>query len=114
MNDFNTLFPNFASQCAEMNRVLKPGGSLAVLEFAVPTMPGVRGAYLWYSRSVLPRVGRLVSRHGGAYTYLPASIGAFASPQEFARLLEDAGFVEVVAAPLTCGIVYLYTARRPG
>jgi len=98
--------------CDDMHRVLRPGGRLAILEFAVPTMPVVRPAYLWYFNRVLPRVGRLLSRHGAAYGYLPASVGAFASPDEFVTILRQSGFVDIAASPLTFGIVFLYTARR--
>lgn len=100
-----------AAACREMRRVLKPGGRLAVLEFAIPTAPGVRAAYLWYFNSVLPRIGRLISRHNAAYAYLPESVGAFATPDVFVQLLQQAGFSDVTAIPLTFGIVYLYTAR---
>jgi demethylmenaquinone methyltransferase / 2-methoxy-6-polyprenyl-1,4-benzoquinol methylase len=103
---------NTAAASAEMSRVLVPGGRLAVLEFAIPATPGVRQAYLWYFKCVLPRIGRLVSRHGAAYEYLPASVGAFASPDEVVKLLRQAGFTDVAASPLTFGIVFLYTARR--
>ena len=99
--------------CDEMHRVLKSGGRLAVLEFAIPTTPGIRAAYLWYFKQVLPRIGKLVSRHNAAYGYLPASVGAFATPDEFVKILRQSGFVEIKAVPLTLGIVYLYTARRP-
>jgi demethylmenaquinone methyltransferase/2-methoxy-6-polyprenyl-1,4-benzoquinol methylase len=75
-------------------------------------MPGLRGAYLWYFNHVLPRIGWLVSRHHAAYNYLPASVGAFASPAECVKLLRQSGFVEVAGSPLTAGIVFLYTARR--
>ena len=98
--------------CAEMARVLKPGGRLAILEFGVPRLPGLSGLYQWYFKAVLPRVGRMLSGHSGAYSYLPASVGTFTPPAEFARMLEDAGFESVKADPLTIGIVYLYTARR--
>lgn len=102
-----------AAACGEIHRVLAPGGRLAVLEFAIPPTPGVRAAYLWYFNHVLPRIGRIVSRHNAAYGYLPASVGAFATPDEFVKILRQSGFAEIEAVPLTFGIVYLYTARRP-
>jgi demethylmenaquinone methyltransferase/2-methoxy-6-polyprenyl-1,4-benzoquinol methylase len=98
--------------CDEMCRVLVPGGRIAILEFAIPTVPGVRGVYLWYFRHILPRIGRLVSRHEGAYEYLPVSVRAFETPDEFVTILRRSGFVEIRAVPLTFGTVFLYTARR--
>ena len=101
-----------AAACAEMHRVMKPGGRLAILEFAVPTAPGLSAVYLWYLRHLLPRIGRAISRHNAAYGYLPASIGAFTAPEEFVKLLRQAGFVEVEPVRLTFGAVILYAARR--
>jgi demethylmenaquinone methyltransferase / 2-methoxy-6-polyprenyl-1,4-benzoquinol methylase len=98
--------------CAELARALRPGGRLAILEFGVPRLPGVSALYLWYFKHLLPLVGRLVSGHGGAYSYLPASVGTFPPPNEFMKILRQAGFDEVQAVPLTFGIVYLYTARK--
>ena len=105
---------NTALACAEIGRVLSPGGRLAILEFAIPTTPVVRDAYLWYFNRVLPGVGRVVSRHHAAYGYLPASVSAFASPEAFVKILRQQGFSDVDAKPLTFGIVYLYTGRKTG
>jgi demethylmenaquinone methyltransferase/2-methoxy-6-polyprenyl-1,4-benzoquinol methylase len=98
--------------CAEMARVLRAGGRLAILEFGVPRIPGVRTLYLWYFRRMLPLIGRVISGHTGAYSYLPASVGTFPPPAEFMILLRQAGFTDVHAVPLTFGIVYLYTAVK--
>jgi demethylmenaquinone methyltransferase / 2-methoxy-6-polyprenyl-1,4-benzoquinol methylase len=102
-----------AAACREMLRTLAPGGRLAILEFAVPTNRCFRWVYMTYFRYVLPRLGRFFSRHQAAYDYLPASVSAFASPAEFARLLRTAGFTDIAIRPLTFGAVVLYTARRP-
>jgi demethylmenaquinone methyltransferase/2-methoxy-6-polyprenyl-1,4-benzoquinol methylase len=102
-----------ATAVAEMFRVLKPGGRLAILEFGEPTLPLLRSLYLWYFRRVLPRVGRMLSKHTEAYAYLPASVSAFLTPAAFALLLRTTGFSEVTVDRLTFGVVYLYVGRKP-
>ena len=100
--------------CGEIARALRPGGRLAILEFGMPRVPGVRRLYQWYFHRLLPRVGRAVSGHAGAYAYLPASVGSFPPPEVFVTILRHAGFGQVRAVPLTLGIVYLYTAVKAG
>jgi len=106
----NVERPEFA--CAEVARVMRRGGRLAILEFGVPRLPGLSTLYLWYFKYLLPAVGRMVSGHTAAYSYLPASVGTFPPPHEFVTILEQAGFSHVRADPLTFGIVYLYTATK--
>jgi demethylmenaquinone methyltransferase/2-methoxy-6-polyprenyl-1,4-benzoquinol methylase len=100
--------------CRELHRVLVPGGQLAVLEFGAPRIPGIRTMYLWYFKYLLPLVGRAVSRHSDAYSYLPESVMNFPAGEAFAGLLRSAGFEDVRSQPLTFGIVWLYLATKKG
>ena len=96
----------------ELARTIKPGGRLVILEFGEPRIPGIRTAYSWYFRFVLPRLGQIVSKHQSAYSYLPASVGTFPPPSTFAATISSHGFRDVRAVPLTLGIVYLYAGTR--
>lgn len=92
-----------------MLNVLRPGGRLFVLEFSKPR--GVFGPlFRFYFHHVMPVVGRLVSRDGSAYSYLPSSVDAFPSVDAFAQLLRAAGAREVRAIPLTGHIATLHIA----
>jgi demethylmenaquinone methyltransferase / 2-methoxy-6-polyprenyl-1,4-benzoquinol methylase len=98
----------------EMLRVLKPGGTLAILEFAEPR-PGFFGSlYRWYSRAVLPRIGGLISRDRSAYAYLPASISKFFQPEELAAAMSKAGYDSVRFELWAGGAVALHMGKRPG
>ena len=101
-----------ARACREIVRVLRPGGTLVILEFSLPRSAALRRFYLWYFKSVLPRIGRLVSRHPSAYSYLPASVQTFPSPEEFSQQLRTAGFGTVRATPVSFGIVYMFVASK--
>ena len=97
---------------AEMRRVLRPAGQVAILEFAIPTSRLLRAPYLFYFRRLLPWIGRRISDRGSAYSYLPASVLDFPQRQEFVERMAAAGLTEGAWRDLSGGVVALYTARR--
>ncbi|MGP0564812.1 MULTISPECIES: bifunctional demethylmenaquinone methyltransferase/2-methoxy-6-polyprenyl-1,4-benzoquinol methylase UbiE [unclassified Nitrospina] len=106
---------NFADReqgLREMVRVLKPGCRAVILEFSLPRQPVLREPYRLYFERVLPEVGRWVSGHPQAYTYLPQSVGVFPERDEFASLMRRAGFDTVRYRDMTFGIVTLYVGVR--
>lgn len=97
---------------SEAARVLKPGARFVVLEFATPRFPPLRAAYLFYFHRILPAIGRAVSKHRDAYTYLPESVVAFPEPGELAARLRAAGFSDVAFERLAGGICAIHHAAR--
>jgi demethylmenaquinone methyltransferase/2-methoxy-6-polyprenyl-1,4-benzoquinol methylase len=93
---------------AELRRVLKPGARLVVLEFTEPPNPVMRAAYLFYFRRILPVVGRIVSGHPWAYTYLPESVKGFPGPEALGALFREVGFRNAAWRLLTGGIAALH------
>jgi len=104
---------DFRQGLQEMLRVLRPGGCLAILEFSIPTLPVIRPLYLWYFTRVLPRIGALVSGADGPYSYLPASVQQFPTPEELVEILSRIGFERPRAIGLTFRIASLYLAAKP-
>jgi demethylmenaquinone methyltransferase / 2-methoxy-6-polyprenyl-1,4-benzoquinol methylase len=96
----------------EAARVLKPGARLVILEFATPQFAPLRAAYLFYFRRILPTIGRLVSKHRDAYTYLPESVLAFPEPAALAQRFAAAGFSNVEFDLLTGGICAVHCGTR--
>jgi demethylmenaquinone methyltransferase/2-methoxy-6-polyprenyl-1,4-benzoquinol methylase len=99
---------------AELARVLRPGGRLAVLEFALPEPRALRALYLLYFRRVLPWIGRALSPRGSAYGYLPASVVEFPQRHGFTERMERAGFGDAVWCDLAGGTVCLYLGIKNG
>jgi demethylmenaquinone methyltransferase/2-methoxy-6-polyprenyl-1,4-benzoquinol methylase len=97
---------------AEAHRVLKPGSRLVILEFTTPRFAPLRAAYLFYFRRLLPLIGRVVSKHTDAYTYLPESVLNFPDPDALSRRLEARGFQDVHYELLTGGICAIHHGTR--
>ena len=106
-------FEHLEAGISEMCRVLRPGGKVVILEFSRPARFPVKQLYNFYFRYILPTLGKLVSRHSKAYTYLPESVMAFPEGKNFCDILVKCGFKDAKARPLTFGITSLYTAFKP-
>lgn len=104
---------NYRRGLEEIWRVLKPGGEVAILEFALPARGIFATLYRFYFRGVLPVVGRVVSGARGPYSYLPASVEKFPDCDEFSGWLEAAGFRGVGYELWSGGTVALHRGRRP-
>jgi demethylmenaquinone methyltransferase / 2-methoxy-6-polyprenyl-1,4-benzoquinol methylase len=98
---------------AELYRVLKGGGWVAVLEFSKPANPALRAVFGTYFRRVLPVMGGIISGSKSAYTYLPDSVHRFPDQRQLAGVLQETGFVEVSFENLTGGIAALHLGRKP-
>ncbi|MGI9166520.1 MAG: class I SAM-dependent methyltransferase [Pyrinomonadaceae bacterium] len=97
----------------EIFRVLKPGSSLAVLEFSKPVVPGFSFLFSLYFTKLLPFLGGLISGSRGAYQYLPDSVARFPDQRELADVMGRVGFAEVEYQNLTGGIAALHLGKRP-
>ena len=96
----------------EAARVLKPGARLVILEFTTPRRQPLRWLYLFYFRRLLPLIGRFVSKHRDAYSWLPASVLAFPEPEVLAERLQATGFEAVRHQPLFGGICAIHVGTR--
>lgn len=98
---------------AEMVRVCKPGGTVAVLDFSMPTLPILRSCYRFYFCTVLPHIGQWISKNRDhAYNYFAESVCQFDRPEQIAERLHQLGITHLQMKPMTLGIVTLVWGRK--
>ena len=105
-------FEHLEKGLADMYRVLKPGGKTVILEFSKPRLFPFKQFYQFYSRWILPGIGKLVSKDNSAYTYLPESVQQFPDGKNFLTILESVGFKNTQCKSLTLGISSIYTGIK--
>jgi demethylmenaquinone methyltransferase / 2-methoxy-6-polyprenyl-1,4-benzoquinol methylase len=105
-------YENLPKGLSEMCRVLKPGSRAFILEFSKPRKFPVKQLFGFYSRYILPALGRLVSNHSTAYSYLPESVAATPKDEQFIKLMLEAGFSKAEFISLSFGITNLYIGKK--
>jgi demethylmenaquinone methyltransferase / 2-methoxy-6-polyprenyl-1,4-benzoquinol methylase len=105
-------FEDLEKGLTEILRVLKPGGRFVILETSVPEKTPFRQGYSFYSRYILPVIGRIFSKDNAAYGYLSASASVFPYGEKLNNILRKIGFIDVVSMPQTFGVATLYSASK--
>ncbi len=95
-----------------MNRVVKKGGKVIILEFSQPQNPVFKSVYFFYFQKILPVIGAVISKKNGAYSYLPSSVMAFPKRNEFVEIMKESGIKEIDLYDLTFGIVTVYAGSK--
>lgn len=105
-------FENVIAGLTEMKRVLKPEGKIFILEFSKPKNWFIQKIYYFYFCTILPFVGKIVSKDASAYSYLPESVKLFPDGEKFVALMQNVGFKNIECKPLTFGISTIYIAKK--
>lgn len=105
-------FETLEKGLAEILRVLAPGGTFVVLETAVPTKTPFKQGYNFYTKNILPTIGKLFSKDRSAYAYLSESASVFPHGEDFNNILREIGFIEVENRPQTFGVASIYLATK--
>ncbi len=105
-------YENLLMGLKEMNRVLKQGGTMMILEFSQPQANLFSQLYRIYSERIIPFIGKLISKHKHAYQYLPESVAAFPAGKDFLEILKEAGLKNNREYSLTGGIATIYMGDK--
>lgn len=105
-------FENLNKGLKDMLRVLRPGGEVVILEFSQPKTFPIKQFYNFYSGSVMPAIGKIISRDKSAYTYLPESVKAFPEGDNFLNIMKALGYKETKLHSLSGGIASIYTGKK--
>ena len=105
-------FENLNKGLSEIYRVLKPGGTFVVLETSVPTKFPFKQGYHFYTKNLLPLIGKIFSKDKVAYSYLSESAAAFPHGKKFNNILTKTGFIRIENKPQTMGVATIYTASK--
>lgn len=105
-------FETLEKGLAEILRVLKPGGIFVILETSNPTKTPYKQGYQFYTKNILPLIGKLFSKDNAAYGYLSESAAVFPFGEALNNILRKVGFIDVVSAPQTFGVATIYTASK--
>lgn len=105
-------FENLEKGLAEILRVLKPGGIFVILETSVPEKFPYKQGYKFYSKYILPLIGKIFSKDNSAYQYLSDSASVFPYGEALNNILRKVGFIDVKALPQTLGVASIYVASK--
>jgi len=105
-------FENLEVGLAEMLRVVRPGGKLVILEFSKPKKFPIKQAFGFYSKNIIPFLGKNISKDDKAYAYLPESVAAFPEGKNFTSILEKIGYKSIAAKLVSGGIATIYSGIK--
>lgn len=105
-------YENLEKGLGEMLRVIRKDGMAVILEFSKPKKFPIKQSFNFYSKNIIPLLGKSISKDSNAYTYLPESVEAFPEGQDFINILEKVGYKNVTATPVSGGIATIYVGRK--
>jgi demethylmenaquinone methyltransferase/2-methoxy-6-polyprenyl-1,4-benzoquinol methylase len=105
-------FENLEKGLTEMLRVIRPGGKAIILEFSKPKKFPIKQGFNFYSNTIIPILGKTISKDAKAYTYLPESVAAFPEGKDFEAILEKLGYKNISSTLVSGGIATIYQGTK--